>query len=196
MPKNKLSGGTIAGVTVPFVTLTNVVDRMDGTLRAILFNKVDSKIDCGSYASLIGDISLSAFIKPLSLGENNIGTIINNTKFIVALDATTNRISVSSEGTTKVYSANNAITFGKWHHLSVIRKSDGKASIYINGVLSGTADQSSGTPVVGSNIIIGNNTGQTATWDGKLSNIKLFQGIISQTELTQLYTSQKSKFNL
>lgn len=196
MPRNKLSGSTIGGVLVPFVVITNVPDQKDGFTYVGKYNKSDSKIDCGAYSTLIGDISFVTFCKPLSLGEGNIGTLINNTKFIVALDATTNRISVTSDGSTKVYSANNSIVLGKWACVAITRKSDGKVSIYINGILSGSSDQASGTPSAGSNIIIGNNTGQTATWDGKIDYTKLFQGLLSAEELSQVYTSTKSLYNL
>ena len=57
-----------------------------------------------------------------------------------------------------------------WTHMVVIRTSTGLAYFYTNGVLSGTADQNSGTPMVGvGNVSIGNSTPNDridVRWDG------------------------------
>jgi hypothetical protein len=173
-------------------TATTVVK--DGNAYVMSFNGTTSKVDCGAYDTLVGNKTVIFLLKPLGYGEGNVGNILNNTKLIVRINSTNSCYQVSSDGATFVSSANNSAVLGMATFLAVTRKSDGKVSIYIGyfdtaPALSGSADQASGTVAAGSNIIIGNNTGQTATWDGNSIDNFIYDGILSLTELTQEFTS-------
>ena len=64
------------------------------------------------------------------------------------------------------------------------------ANFYINGALSGTANQSSGTPtapIAGSSIIIGNNSAQTGTFDGSICQVAIWSRIMGLEEIKTLY---------
>jgi hypothetical protein len=156
----------------------------------MFFDGADSKLDCGSYDDLTGDKSFIAWIKPYSLGESSVGRIFNNTKLDILIQAT-NKVSISSELSTYVHSANSSVKLGLWQLIVITRNSAGdETNIYINGVLSGSADQDSGTPVAGSNIIIGNSTGQTQTCYGLIGNTRIENGILSSAQAMQVYTSE------
>jgi len=186
---NKYEGDTI-GSLVPAVVNTSVVSVRDGSVYAMYCNGSTSKLDCGNYDDLTGDKSFIAWIKPYSLGESSVGRIFNNTKLDILIQAT-NKVSISSELSTYVHSANSSVKLGLWQLIVITRNSAGdETNIYINGVLSGSADQDSGTPVAGSNIIIGNSTGQTQTFYGLIGNARIENGILSSAQAMQVYTSE------
>jgi hypothetical protein len=55
--------------------------------------------------------------------------------------------------------------------------------------LSGTANQSSGTPVAGTtNVFIGNNTGATRTFNGLIPMLKVYEGILDLPTITQIWS--------
>jgi len=98
--ENKYAGDTI-GSLVPAVVNTSVVTKRDGDIYAMLFGS-QSKLDCGSYHDLTGNISYIQWIKPYSLGESNIGVLVYNGQFLVRLDGTsTNRLKVFSDNSTR-----------------------------------------------------------------------------------------------
>jgi len=68
--------------------------------------------------------------------------------------------------------------------------------MYINGNLSGSANQNSGTPVAGSNIILGNVSGQTQDFDGLISNVRVINGLLSTQEIEQIYSSERRIYNV
>lgn len=182
---------------IPSVIPTAVSVVQDGNIKAMRFNGSTSKIDCGSYNGLTGDITISAWVKRSSVGKIA-GIILDNNKFTFRGSTVNfqNNLILISDGST-VYSINVGFGFGKYFNVVGVRKSDGKTSIYINGVLMGSADQSSGTPVTGTtNILIGANNALTNAFDGNIAQVQVFSGILSANEISQLYTSQKQKFGL
>ena len=156
-----------------------------------------SKLDCGTYDTIVGNKSILIWLKSSSFGQSGLGNIMNNGKLTVRVNTTNAVFQVSSDGTTFVSSANNAVVLGLYTFIAITRKSDGKVSFYIGNTstapaLSSTADQASGTPVAGTtNIILGNNTAGTATFDGRIASFKIYDGILSTDELTQEWSSTR-----
>lgn len=192
--QNRCSGQTINGNLVPSVVNTAVTVEKQGDINAMRFNGTTSKISSGSYDTLVSDISISSWINPKSLGEGSAGMLINNGQFNVGINATNNRISVTSNNSTVIYSGTNTLRNNL--HLGISRTSAGVTNIYINGILSGTANQASGTPVAGGDITIGNNTGASATWDGLIPGVKIVSGIMTAEEFAQEYSANKSRYGL
>lgn len=148
---------------------------------AIEFNGTTDAIDCGS--DLINAAAVTVGIKmyPETAGEGNAGVLFSNGKLIIAIDNTNARISVTSDGGgTTIYSANTAWVANTWNALVVKVAANGTANIYINGALSGAANQASGVPAAGtSNLFIGNNAATTATFDGRLCDAWILSGVTS-----------------
>jgi hypothetical protein len=139
-------------------------------LKVLNFNGTTDLIDTGSDYYSTGAITLVRWIRPETAGEGSAGRIVSNGKLIVALDNTGGRISVTSDGgTTTVYSATGAWTANTWSHLVVCIGADGKATVCINGALSGTAQQASGTRAAGTgNVFFGNAADASKTFDGDI----------------------------
>ena len=182
-----------ANATAIVNTAVNVV--RSGSIWSMLFPSSGASLSLGSYNSLTGDLSLIGWIFPLGYGTSNAGKIIDNTKLKIGLSNTNSVLNVSSDGSTVVSGATNGIVIGRWQHIAVTRTSAGVVNIYINGVLSGSANQASGTPASGSTIYLG--AAATSNYfNGRMGDIEVFQGILSQVEIAQKWSSEKSKFNL
>ncbi len=62
-------------------------------------------------------------------------------------------------------------------------------------VVSGTENQNSGTPVVGTtNIIIGNDSTGVSTFNGKIGFVRVYEGILALENITQIWTSTVNYF--
>ena len=192
--KNRLSSGVVNGVAVPQIVNTNVQVVRSGQIWSARFLS-NGILNCDSYHNLLGDLTIISFMKASSFGTSNVGKIIDNSKLKIGVNLTNAVINCTSDGSTTVTSASSVVKLGQWMFVAITRKSDGKASFYINSVLSGSADLNSGTPVAGSTIYIGT-TASSNYFDGELPITQVFSGILSVQELSQIWTSTKNKIGL
>lgn len=182
---------------IPTVVNTAMAVSKQNDGYAMLFNGTTSKVDCGSYDTLVGDKSVIAWVNAKTWGKSNVGKILFNTKLNLSINLSLKDILFSSDGTvTYAHSASN-ISLKTPIQIIVTRTTAGIANIYINGILSNTANQSSGIPVAGTtNILIGDNDAATRTFDGLISNVRIIDGILTAPEIAQIYTSEKNKYLL
>ena len=181
-------------------TITNTAGTIsrDGEANVMLFDGATSKLTLDDEIIGTGAVSLVAWVKPLGIGEGAAGRIMTNDKAIFAITDPTNKQFVfSSDGySTWKESANGAWVTGEWCMAVVTRTAAGVANIYVNGVLNGTANEASGTPVAGTtNLILGNNNAGGTTFDGYQSDYRIYSGILTAVEISQLYTSEKRKYH-
>ena len=177
------NNGTItAGASDGFVK-----DQLGRAGKAYNFDGADTKIDTGS--DMIGTeaVTIVARIYPESLGEGAQGRIISNGKTIFRL-ANVDRLKFSSDGST-LAEIPTSIQLNAWNHIVVTRNSAGdETNFYINGVLSGSPNQNSGTPTAGtSNVIIGNRDARDRTFDGSISDVRIYNYVLTPTQIRQIY---------
>jgi len=153
------------------------------------FNATTSSIDCGSEIIGAGDITFCCHFDVDGAGESNLGRVADNGKFKVFRINTDPHFQVQSDAATGVDSANDSADVGNTGFLSITRTSTGVVNIYIDGVLSGSADQDSGTPAAGDqNLFIGNNASAgSRTWDGQIWGIQVYRKILTLGQIQQLY---------
>jgi len=155
------------------------------------FDGSSSKVDLGSAkpSDLTGDLTVSAWIKPTGWGGADAGRIISNEKFMLYINTANDNLQIRSDGGTTAVSVTNSIVLNTLYHVLVTRPSAGSNSnIYINGVLNGTANQNTGTPAAGTtNTFIGNNGAGDRAFDGNIADVKIFNRLLSTTEITNLY---------
>jgi hypothetical protein len=110
-------------------------------------------------------------------GTNIIGMYLSNTN---------NRVYFfSNTSATEARSADNAFVLYRWQYVCASRDASGVANIYVDGVLSGTADQLSGTPVAtGDNTFISSNS---SPFGGSLDDVRIYNRVLSATEIRILY---------
>jgi hypothetical protein len=180
-------------------TLTNITFPKIGSNRAALFNGSTSMIDTGT--DMIGTkaVTVMGWIKPYTYGESNEGKLIDNGKSLFSVISSNDRIYFTSNNANITFSANNSISLNKKQFIVVTREADGTANLYIGDktttpTLSGGANQNSGTPEAGTtNVIIGNNSAASRTFDGLIPKLKVIEGILTLAEITQEWSSTLNK---
>lgn len=194
--RNLLAGWTIGGVAVPEVSSSNIEVMKEGIVNVPRFNGTTSKIDCGTYNYLVGDLTILAWINSDGEGENLYERIVDNGKLYFAFRQDIRRLILVSDYVTAKLSAVGSLEYSDYFCVCAIRKTDGSVTFYVDGELSGAADQDSGTPVAGTaNITVGNTAATTATFDGKIPEVIVVSGILTVAEISQYYTSTKHLYN-
>ena len=162
----------------------------------VTYDAATTKIDCGSQLIGTGNVSISSWVSASGFGEGNTGTIATNGKFALRINSTSSRVNLSYDSATYANSATSSITTSgaPWYHIAATMASTGgnSGNIYINGVLSGSANQAVGTAAGGStNLIIGNNNAATATWDGDIGPVIIFNKILTADQIAWIYNKFK-----
>ena len=167
--------------------------------RALVFDGDDDKVDVGSDTVASKAVTIIACVNLKSHGEGgSSGRIFDNGKFSFELGSTAfPRIRLTSDGFgTVVSGATGDVSLNVNHILAVTRAADGTANFYVDGVLSGTANQGSGTPENGTNSIIGNNNATTGALEGDMNYIIQFDRVLTAAEMSQLYEEMKQEAHL
>ena len=156
------------------------------------FNATDDEVDCGSDFVLTGADSICAWIKLRGFGTGapKKGRIFGNGRTYFNVFDTNDRLEFTSNNSDLVISAVNSITLGSWHFVCVTRTSAGVANFYIDGVLSGAANQDSGSVLAGTgNIFIGVSIISSRFFDGEIDNIMFFNRVLGLKEIEALYNA-------
>lgn len=100
----------------------------------------------------------------------------------------------SSSAATTASSANGSLIYQEKQCVAVSRNAAGNATnMYIDGLLSGGADQDSGTPVAdGTSLIIGNRNNNNVPFDGTIYWIVFFSEVLSLSEINQVQAEMEA----
>ena len=145
-----------------------------------------------------GAVSISMWIKPRSFGTSGLGTMIwgNTTRFRIT-SSSGNKLEFTSDNfTTSAFSAANSIVLNKWSHIVAVRNSSNQVTLYVNGVVSGTANQSSGTPSGSTVGTICESVTSSNRFDGSVDDIKVYNTALSSSAITKLYDQGIGKNNI
>ena len=113
------------------------------------------------------------------------------------VDGVSKSLRFSSNAALEVISAGNSILLRKWYFVVAIRNA-GLAAFYIGNktsapVVSGE-NLNSGAPISGiNNVLIGDNAIGLRTFYGNITNVKVYEGILSLEELTQIWSNTRDK---
>jgi hypothetical protein len=157
------------------------------------FNGTTDLVNCGAEFIGASACSIAAWAYLDSYGEgvgsNYSGRVIDNGKLLFYVFSPNTNIQFSSDGgTTLALGGTGGVAIGSWYYITATRTAAGVANLYVNGVLSGTANQSSGTPTAGSNnVVIGNNLATTRSFDGRIDGVSIYNRVLSAAEVAQLY---------
>ncbi len=155
--------------------------------QGVTFDGVDDAIRTSSDSIGTGDVTVTAWIKPRSEGENNLGAIVNNGTFFFAARST-NAIEVRNNNNNLSSTDNNAITLGKWQFVTATR-SGTNVGLYVNGVsLCVVSCASNDAPVAGNtNVYIGNRPAADRSFDGSIDDVRIYNRVLTQTEISKIY---------
>ncbi len=177
--------GTIGTMQCPEFKATGGFDS-DG---AVDFDGIDDNVLLESDTLGTEADSLCMWIYPTGWGENGYGRIVDNGRFIVNLNQDNNYLQFSSDGASNSsYSAANSISLNTWQYVCIARDAAGTSNIYINGALSGSSDQDSGSPLDGTSVVyFGDRSAGERAFQGKIDEIAVYEREISVSDVSDLY---------
>lgn len=206
-PRSSISS-LVSVISSAIATVSGTTISGSGFTSSFTFSSSTNKIDFSdlSFLKLTSQLSISAWIYPNSFGGANAGRIYDKYKTTIpqsgyALwvdnNTGTNAIAFGTgwSVSTSVARINNVITLNTWQHVT-LTFSGTACTFYKNGSSIGT---STGlvAPVSGTqNAIIGNNSGNTNYFDGKIDNLSIYSRSLTANEISKIYTSTKSRYGL
>jgi hypothetical protein len=184
--------GVIKDFTGKAITNTATTIERSGSIWTADFNGTTSKLDYGNIDPLTGDITICGWVKARGVGENNGGRVLDNGAVRLAWNGTAFGF---SRNNSTVSSGRSDLKFNVWYFVCITSTGAGISNDYsttnkIAPVLGGTANQSSGTPVTGYEIIIGNTSSAARTWNGSISQLRVYKNtILTLPQMTQFWSS-------
>jgi len=178
------------------ITNTDVEVVRDGKIYVEKYDGGTSRLDTGSDLVGVDGVTFLVRIKPFTFGGGNRGRIINNNKFWVETLGSNQNILLTSNGSGNLQSAVGSVILNKWMLVGVTRTSDGIGNMYLDGIISGTPNTNTGTPVAGTtNIFIGADSIGNNEFDGLMGRKRIIKGILSPEEISQIYTNEKQFYS-
>ena len=175
------NGNTVNGNPV-------VVDSPYG--KVIDFDGTGDSVTTLSDSIGVGADSVCIWIRPEGLGEINNGRIVDNGALQFAMSSSNNKLYATCDsGGTFPVSGTDSAPLNAWTFVCFTRDATGaNSNFYSNGALSGTANQNCGTPQAGStNLNIGSNNAGERDFDGRMSNLLIFNRALSAQEISDIY---------
>lgn len=188
---NDTSGNGNNGTCTDIIFSDNDISELG---KASGFNGTTSKLDTGS--DFIGALpfTICAWINPEGWGEINAGVIVDNNVFIYRILFATKSLSFN-DGLATV-SATNSIILNKWQFVCMTTDVARLTNFYIDGVLSGTANQDAGVGGAGGNIFIGNRSDSGRTFDGNIDEVRIYREVLSSAQIQKLYAERAKRKDL
>jgi len=192
--------GDISGCSGDISKMSGYKDISKNNHSANVFDGVDDYVEVPHSSAQLGanlsnGFTISAWINPRSLGEASVGRIIDKnsgTNSFVFNVRTTNSVAFVINGGTQRQAGADAITLGIWQHVLVTISSGQLVNFYIDGVATGTADQdlvqTIATITSTEPILIGNRAATTATFDGSIAQVKMWNRVLTTEEITNDYS--------
>jgi hypothetical protein len=185
------SSGNGSGGTVNGATLTT------GRIGAggLSFDGVDDHVLLSNVVIPTTDITFCVWFYPKSGAPSRSGSLINNTKFFVAVDTFNDpNFKIQFSNNEGVNTGNsNPFSSEDWHHICMVR-SGSTGSVYLDGALSGTANQNIGTPAstafhpaLGQYSSIGG-----GSLYGILDDVRIYNRALDAGEVSQIYNGDLS----
>ena len=159
-------------------------------LQAMDFNGSTSKILALPDADFdgTGAKTIAGWMYLRSYGEATYGYIITDNALLVRVDGGGTKLMTTRDDATYL-SSSALVRLNDWIFYTVTSTSAGITSIYFNGVLDVTG--STGTPADGDDLYIGNNVSDIRTFDGMISPIRIYDRVLTVTEVLDLYNKTK-----
>jgi hypothetical protein len=192
-----LSGNSNTG------TLTNGPTFSAGNMGSILFDGTNDYVDMGSstYCNLI-NISVSVWVRVTSASGYFLSRYFNTTSFngfIMYYDVASTKFAVDGRESSATYLSRpttNTYPLNNWYNVTWT-KSANVWSIYVNGSLDVSSSIGNGTTPFSNNIMwLGglNEVSAQYYYSSNISNVQIYNRVLTAAEVLQNYNATKSRF--
>jgi hypothetical protein len=159
--------------------------------QALNFDSINDHILVPNSTSLniTSSITISAWIKPNSFGQNNFGRIVhkdgvNGYIFSLNNNSITNGLLFYSGGVNA--STSNVITLNRWQHVASVFNGS-TVTLYVNGIAVSTQAQPALTASTASLGIGIRPADSLRGFDGIIDEVRIYNRALSDSEMKQLY---------
>ena len=184
-------------------TLTNGPTFSAGNMGSIVFDGVDDYVDMGSstYCNLI-NISVSVWVRVTSASGFLLSRYSNTTSyngFFMYYDVASTKFSVDGRESIAAYLSRptiNTYPLNNWYNVTWT-KSANIWSIYVNGSLDVSSALGNGTTPFSNNIMwLGGlyQPPEVYYYSSNLSNVQIYNRVLTAAEVLQNYNATKSRF--
>ena len=173
-----------------------------GGIEAASFDGNTAYVNIPTASDLVGtaSVSVSVWLYPTSIGENNKGYYFQTSAsggnplfygMTTSAEGNNNATYVESDGATLadgLQSGVNSITLNAWNNIVIQRVSNVNTAIYINGVLQASGSSGASMSSGATSIQIGNRSADLArAFDGGICGVRVWNRIITTTEIAKIY---------
>ncbi|MGB0522400.1 MAG: LamG domain-containing protein [Flammeovirgaceae bacterium] len=185
---NDISGdasrAAILGTSIRFDGLSGTYAYFENTNLTIPVG-VEANLTISLWCNFQGDTSDSAIYSLISFQENkqNSGQEFVDDYYASFLTSSNSLIEPTS---------NTPIPINTWNHLIIEFNADGTYRLYINGALKIENDLGNNINIAGNDLTIGafwQNGNAVYNWNGYISDIRIWQRILTPTERTDVFNS-------
>ncbi len=183
------AGGTVAqdltGLHPGTLKGTNLPQWVSGKMAGALSLGGTGLVDTGADLIGTGPVTLSLWINQRSYGN---GMLVTNGSLQFGLIGWDKKLYLTGNFWTNVaFSKSSSLSAGTWQLVTVTRDAAGLVNFYVNGILSGTASQSTGMPQAGSNVLLGNRSSGDMGFDGSMDDVRIYNRMLSPAEIQAIY---------
>jgi hypothetical protein len=156
---------------------------------AVSFDGVDDYVLTGSVLIDQNTVTMCAWVNPNATATGTVIISTSNTRLFMGNNGSP-IWGVTSDNWNTVAKSTATISTGVWQHVCGVRNSDGTATLYVNGAISGSANQSSGTPTTfGYNMQIGRNpVSGYYPLSGSVDDVRVYNRALTAADILQLYS--------
>lgn len=184
---------------VPVVINTNVPIKKQAETFASFFTTIaTSKLDFGRPDSLNGNKTFVFWAKTSSWNSVLDSRFVDNGRTMIRGISASSQYRISSDGGSTYGSANNnSLKVNTWQCVAIVRNANGISPVYINGVLDSSINLNSGPVAIGTtSLTLGNRSTNDRQFHGFIDNFRVIDGILTQEEIAQIFSSERRKYNV
>lgn len=166
-------------------------------VSSLLFNGTTDTVIVPHNANqlLTNGFTLSAWIRPRTLGESSLGNVIDKSTGLNGADGYVFQLTGTAQmrlrvDSISVNSATNSVVLNRWQHVLVTVAADATVTHYINGAVSGTPSATAALSAITTTnaLTIGNRSGVTdRTFDGWIDEPLVWNRVLTAQEISNLY---------
>jgi len=122
---------------------------------------------------------------------SDVGGIAND--FVLSI--LNNKASWFTGDNTTTINSTTTINTGSWFYITVVKNgTNSTKELFINGISESRGTSGTSTLTANPNIIIGGNTLDSRYFNGKIAQVKIYNRVLSESEILQNYNSQINRF--